>query len=314
VKAVVRTAYGSVEVAERAKPEPSAGEVLVRVRAAALNASDWYALAGRPYLARLQMGLFRPRSDRLGTDYAGVVEAVGEGVREFRAGDEVFGGRAGALAEYVCVPEDRSIAGKPASVSFEQAGAVGIAGLTALQGLRRLRPGRRVLVNGASGGVGTFAVQIAKALGAEVTAVCSTRNVDQARALGADRVVDYAHDDFACAGVRYDVILDVAGTRPWRELRRVLEPDGVLVLVGGPKAGRVLGPLARVLRVRLVAGRRATFFVAKFDKEDIRVLRDLLERGRVVPVVSETYAVDDVEAAFRAMGAGHAQGKIVVTF
>ena len=217
------------------KPEPAAGEVLVRVRATSLNAVDWYGLNGRPYVARPLMGLRKPKSSESGSDFAGVVEAVGAGVDGLEPGDEVYGAQGGSFAEYVVA--SKAIARKPANLSFEEAAAVPLAGLTALQGLRDhggLQPGQRVLVNGASGGVGTFAVQIAKALGAEVHAVCSTRNVDQARELGADRVFDYTGEDFTRSGVRYDVLFDNAGNRSWVAMRRVLAPTGTVVLVGGP--------------------------------------------------------------------------------
>jgi NADPH:quinone reductase-like Zn-dependent oxidoreductase len=318
MKAVARTTYGSVEVAEVEKPELTDDGVLVHVHAAGLNASDWYTMMGRPYVGRLQMGLFKPKSDRLGTDFAGTVEAVGKEVTRFRPGDEVFGGRSGALAEYVCAPEGKAIAAKPANVTVEQAGAVGVAGLTALQGLRdrgRVQAGQRVLVNGASGGVGTFAVQVAKALGADVTAVCSTRNVEQARALGAGRTIDYTREDFTRSGERYDVVFDIAGSASWSGYKRVLKPGGTLVLVGGPKGGRLLGPLSRILRVKLASigsGRKAVFFIAQFTKDDMEALGGLFESGKVTPVVSDRYPLADVAGAFRAMGEGHARGKIVV--
>jgi NADPH:quinone reductase-like Zn-dependent oxidoreductase len=231
----------------------------------------------------------------------------------------VFGARDGACAEYVCVREERAVVHKPANVTFEEAGAVAIAAATALQGLRdkgEVQAGRRVLVNGASGGVGTFAVQIAKALGAEVTAVCSTRNVEQARALGADHVVDYTREDFTRNGRRYDVLFDVAGSRSWRECTRVLESRGTLVLVGAPKGTRLLGPLGRIVRIRLramLARRKAVFFVAKLPKADLEVLRELLESGKVKPVVEQTYPLEQVADAVRHLGDGHARGKIVVT-
>ena len=260
MKAAVRDTYGSpdvVELREIDKPVPTDDEVLVRVRAASLNLADWYEVTGRPYVGRTQMGLRKPKSNRLGVDYAGTVEAVGGNVTEFRPGDEVFGGRNGAYAEYVCARADRAIVPKPANVTFEEAAAVPVAAITALQGLRdkgQLRPGQKVLINGASGGVGTFAVQIAKALGAEVTAVCSTANVDIARSLGADHVVDYTQEDFTRSDRRYDLLLDVAGSRSWSEYKRVLEPQATLVIVGGPKTNRLLGPLGHMVGVRAGGG------------------------------------------------------------
>jgi NADPH:quinone reductase-like Zn-dependent oxidoreductase len=301
------------------KPMPADDEVLVRVRAASLNMADWYAVAGRPYVGRAQMGLRKPKSNRLGVDYAGTVEVVGKNVTEFRPGDEVFGGRDGAYAEYVCAREERAIVLKPADVTFEEAAAVPVAAITALQGLRdkgQLQPGQKVLINGASGGVGTFAVQIAKALGAEVTGVCSTRNVDLVRSLGADHVIDYTQEDFTRSDERYDLMLDIAGSRSWSACRRVLNPEATLVLVGGPKANRLFGPLGHVIRLRLgglLARRKVVFFIAKFNKADMLVLRELLEAEKVTPVVEKTYDLTEIADALRHIGEGHAQGKIVIT-
>jgi NADPH:quinone reductase-like Zn-dependent oxidoreductase len=246
------------------------------------------------------------------------VTAVGAGVTRFAPGDEVFGTGDGTLAEQVAVAEG-TLAGKPAGLSFEQAAAVPVAGLTALQGLRdkgRLRPGQRVLVNGASGGVGTFAVQVAKALGAEVTAVCSIRNVEAARSLGADRVVDYTREDFTATGRRHDLVLDVAGSRPWAACRRVLTPQGRLVLVGAPKGGRLLGPLGHIAGVSLGsmrASQTAVFFISKSSGEDLTALAELLESGTVTPCVERTYPLAQAANALRCLGEGHARGKLVVT-
>ena len=255
----------------------------------------------------------------MGVDFAGTVEAVGKDVDDLQPGDDVFGGRSGSsgsFAEYVFA--QKGIARKPANLTFEEAAAVPVAALTALQGLRdhgQLQAGQKVLVNGASGGVGTFAVQIAKALGAEVTAVCSTRNVEQARSLGADHVVDYTREDFTRSGRRHDVILDVAGSRSWSQCRHVLNPDATLVIVGGPKS-RLLGPLGHIARVRLAALRgrqKAVFFVAKWNRPDMDVLRDMLESRSVKPVVEKRYELGEVADAIRYMGEGHAQGKLVIT-
>jgi NADPH:quinone reductase-like Zn-dependent oxidoreductase len=320
MRAVVRDTYGSpdvLEIADVDKPEPGADEVLVRVRAASVNPADWYTLTG-PYVARIPNGLRRPKSNRLGVDYAGEVEAVGANVTEFRPGDEVFGGRTGALAEYVAARADRGIVPKPPNVTFEEAASVPVAGLTALQGLRDkggIQPGQRVLVNGASGGVGTFAVQIAKALGAEVTGVCSTRNVETAQSLGADHVVDYTLEDFTRSGERYDLILDIAGSKSWSELKRVLEPQGTLSIVGAKSTNRLLGPLPHILGLRVASipgSRKAIFFIAKFNKADMETLRELLESGRLKPVVERRYELEQVADAFRYLGEGHAQGKLVV--
>ncbi len=322
MKAAVRDRFGSpdvVELREIDRPVAADNEVLVRVRAASVNPADWYSVTGRPYVARTAMGLLKPKSNSLGTDFAGTVEAVGKDVTQFRPGDEVFGGRSGAFAEYVCVGEDRAVVPKPANVTFEQAGAVPIAALTALQGLRdkgQIQPGHKVLVNGASGGVGTFAVQIAKALGAEVTSVCSTRNVDLVRSIGADHVIDYTQEDFTRSDRRYDLLLDVAGSRSWSECRRVLNPQATLVLVGGPKTNRLIGPLGHVVKVRLAglrSSQKVVFFIAKFNKADMVVLRDLLEAGKVTPVIDRRYELSEIADALRYMGEGHAQGKIVIT-
>jgi NADPH:quinone reductase-like Zn-dependent oxidoreductase len=320
MKAIVRDAYGSPEVlqlGEIEKPELPDDRVLVRVRAASLARGDWCGLTGL-YIGRAEMGLRKPKSRLVGGDFAGTIEAVGQDVTEFQPGDEVFGARSGALAEYACA-RTSSIALKPAQVTFEEAAAVPTSAITALQGLRdkgQLRSGQKVLINGASGGVGTFAVQIAKALGAEVTAVCSTRNVDLVRSLGADHVVDYNRDDFTKSDQRYDLMFDNAGSRSWRDYKRVLEPQAKVVLVGGQMGGPVLGPLGHVLKSKLAAlfgSRKAVFFVAKFNRDDMEVLRELLETGKVTPVIDRRYDLSEVADAFRYLGEGHAQGKVVVS-
>ena len=314
--ALVRN-YGSIAVGDVETPEPAEGDVLVRVHATSVNAVDWYGFAGRPYLARLLMGLRKPKSSELGADFAGVVEAVGDGIEAFAPGDEVFGCDSGAFAEYVIV--DSAVERKPANVSFEEAAAVPLAGLTALQGLRDhggVQPGQRVLINGASGGVGTFALQIAKALGAEVHAVCSTRNVEQANALGADRVFDYAGEDFTRSGVAYDLLFDNAGNRSWYAMRRALSPNGRVILVGGQRRKRMLGPLGHIVRVKLASklGRlTASFFIAKPNRADLATLRDLVEAGHVRPVIEQRCQLSQIAEAMREMGKGHARGKTVVT-
>ena len=320
MRAVVCNAYGVVELREIEKPELTDDGLLVRVSASSVNPADRYSTLGTPYVGRLMTGLRKPKSNRLGTDFAGTVEAVGRDVTQFRPGDEVFGGRSGAYADYVVVPQDRAVVLKPANLTFEQAGVAGVAALTALQGLRdkgRVQPGQEVLVNGASGGVGTFAVQIAKALGAGVTAVCSTRNVDLVRSIGADHVVDYTREDFTRSDRRYDLIFDVAGSRSWSEYRRVLSPQATLVIVGAPKGNRLTGPLGHIGAVRLAAALRgsqkAVFFIAKFNKPDMEVLRDLLEAGTVTPVIDRRYELSEIAGALRYLGEGHARGKVVVT-
>ncbi len=320
MKAIVYHKYGSpdvLELQEIEKPDLADDGVLVRVRAASINPTDWYAVAGTPYVARTEVGLLKPKSNRLGVDFAGAVEAVGRDVTQFRAGDEVFGGRSGAFAEYVCVRV--AVAPKPANVTFEQAAAVPVAALTALQGLRdkgQIQSGQKVLINGASGGVGTFAVQIARAFGAEVTGVCSTRNVDIVRSIGADHVIDYTREDFTRSDRRYDLMLDVAGSRSWSECRRVLNPQATLVIVGAPKGNRLFGPLSHIVKVRLAALRssqKVVFFIAKFNKPDMVVLGELLEAGKVTPVIDRRYKLSDIADAFRYMGEGHARGKVVIT-
>jgi NADPH:quinone reductase-like Zn-dependent oxidoreductase len=320
MKAIVRDTYGAPEVLELEeidKPDLTDDGVLVRVHAASVNRGDWYSLMGL-IVGRAEMGFRKPKSRLIGSDFAGTVEAVGAEVTEFRPGDEVFGGKTGALAEFVCA-RAVSVALKPANVSFEEAAAVPVAGLTALQGLRdrgKLQAGQKVLINGASGGVGTFAVQIAKALGAEVTAVCSTRNVDLVQSIGADHVVDYTREDFTESHERYDLLFDNAGSRSWSEYKRVLKPHATVVLVGGQMGGRVLGPLAHVLKMKLAAllgSRKAVFFVAKFNKEDMEVLRELLEAGTVKPVIDRRFRLSEIADAFRYVGEGHARGKVIVT-
>jgi len=320
MKAIVRTTYGPpevLEVGEIDKPVPAEDEVLVRVRATSVNPVDWHTLTGTPYLLRLQEGLRGPKSEQLGVDFAGTVEAVGANVTGVQPGDDVFGGRSGAFAEYVSVRD--AVVRKPPNLSFEQAAAVPIAGLTALQGLRDkggLQSGQKVLINGASGGVGTFAMQIGKALGAEVTGVCSTRNVGQARSLGADRVIDYTQEDFTRSGERYNLLLDIAGNRTWKELTRVLADGATLVLVGGPKTNRWIGPMGHLANLKLHSlgrSRRVAPFLAKLNKDDLESLGKLLEDGSVTPVVERRYELGETADALSYLGEGHAQGKIVLT-
>lgn len=322
MKAAIRKRWGSprdvVEVAEIAKPEPADDEVLVRVDASSINRSDYYSLGGAAVLMRPMMGGFRrPKEERLGGDFAGVAEAVGKDVTDIRPGDEVYGCRTGSFAQYVA--SKQAVARKPANLSFEEAAAVPAASLTALEALRdygKLEPGERVLVNGASGGVGIFAVQLAKALGAShVTAVCSTRNVEQARSLGADRVIDYTREDYTRSGERYDLLIDVAGNRSWRANRRVLDPNGRRVLVGMPKGNRLIGPLGRLggfMVVRQFSKDRQSFFVCKPNRENLAFLRELVEAGKVRPVVDRVYPLAEIADALETMGEGHVQGKLVV--
>jgi len=303
-------------IEEVEKPTPANNEVLVKVYASSVNPAEWYTMTGL-FIGRIGNGLFKPKETRLGTDYAGVVEAVGKDVTEFKPGDEVFGARNGAFAEYVCARN--FVIPKPAAITFEQAGGVAIAAMTALQGLRdhgELQAGQKVLINGASGGVGTFAIQVAKALGAEVTGVCSPHNVELTRSLGADHVIDYTKEDFTLNGKRYDLLLDIAGSRSWSECKRVLKPKANLVIVGGPKSNRWIGPLGHVIKLRLAAlgaSQKVVFFVAKFKREDFMLLNHMFERGQVKPVVDRTYPLSEISKAMRYLGTGHAKGKIVVT-
>jgi NADPH:quinone reductase-like Zn-dependent oxidoreductase len=292
--------------------------VLVRVRAASVNRVDWYDVTGTPLIARPMSGLRGPKGSRIvGRDFAGTVEAVGKDVTDLQPGDDVFGGigGGGSFAEYLCAAT--GVTRKPADLTFEEAASVPLGALTALQGLRdhgHVQPGSSVLVNGASGGVGSFAVQIAKALGAEVTAVCSTRNVEQSRSLGADHVIDYTAEDFTRGHRRYDVILDVAGSKSWSRCRRVLTPNATLVIVGGPK-GAFLGPLGHMAKMKLASlrgSRKAVFFIASFDEPDLVVLRGLLESGAVKPVVERRYELAEAAEALRYMGEGHVRGKLVI--
>jgi len=322
MKAIVRRRWGRardvVELVDMPRPEPADDEVLVRVHASSINRSDYYSLGGAGVLMRPMIGGFlRPKGERIGGDFAGVAEAVGKTVTDIHPGEEVFGSRTGALAEYVSAKT--AVARKPANLSFEEAAAVPGAALTALEALRDygdIEPGQRVLVNGASGGVGSFAVQLAKALGAaHVTAVCSTRNVEQARSLGADRVVDYTREDYTRARERYHLIVDVAGSRSWRANRRVLDADGKRVLVGMPKGNRLIGPLGRLARfmvVRQFSKERQSFFVCKPNRQNLAVLRELIEAGKVRPIVDRVYPLSEAAEALETMGEGHVQSKLVV--
>jgi len=301
------------------KPATGDNEVLVRVRAASLNPLDLYYLHGLPYIARMQVGLTRPKAHGMGLDLAGTVEVVGRHATSFQPGDEVFGGGSQTLAEYLSVGDDAAVLRKPAGLTFEQAAAVPVSAFTALQALRdkaRVRPGHKVLVNGAAGGVGPFAVQIAKAFGAEVTGVCSTKNLDMVASLGADHVIDYTREDFTRTGRHYDVLLDIAGSRKLSECRRVLAPSGVLVGVGAPSTGRWIGPMSRPIKMLVAApvvSQKMTFFMAEQRKDDLAVLRELLETGQVTPVIDRTYPLSDVPEAIRYLETGHARGKVVIT-
>ena len=323
MKAIVRERYGPPDVLELRDVEiPTIDDdsILVRVRAAAINAYDWHMMRGRPSLVRIVAGLRKPKSSAMGVDVAGQVEAVGKNVTQFRPGDEVFGSRSGSLAEYVRGTSQSFLVPKPARLTFEQAAAVPMAGTTALQGLRdkgQIRPGQKVLINGASGGVGTFAVQIAKAFGAHVTAVCSTGNLEQARSLGADQVIDYTKEDFTRSGKRYDLILDVAASGPLSARRRVLEPSGILVGVGSADSRYGMTSLLAGLVETAVLSRfgkqKMPFFLAKNSKEDLMVLTELIETEKIRPVIDRTYPLRETAEAIRYLEAGHARAKVVIT-
>ena len=322
MKAIKYCEYGPpdvLQVAEVEKPAPKENELLVRVRASSLNFIDTGIVRG-PWVLRFMTGLRKPKFTGFGLDFAGVVEAVGGNVTEFKPGDEVFGGKLGSVAEYICVARER-VALKPANITFEQAGAVKHAGLTALQGLRagKIHAGQKVLINGASGGVGTFAVQIAKAFDTEVTAVCSTRNVEIARSLGADHVIDYTKEDFTKGAERYDLLFDNVQNHSMADRRRVLTSDGVCVLAGigsagpvGPQLGRIARGLGAGLWSRLTDHKFAQY-TTTMSQSDLKFLSDLMAEGKVKPFVEKTYPMRETAAALRYFEAGHVRGKVVIT-
>jgi NADPH:quinone reductase-like Zn-dependent oxidoreductase len=322
IKAIVHCEYGSpdvLKVEDIEKLVPNDNQLLVRVHAAALNPLD-LTIRG-PWLIRPLLGLRKPKDPRLGVDYAGTVEAVGQNVTNFKPGDEVFGGKTGALAECICVLADRAVVLKPSNMSFEQAASVPVAALTALQGLRdkgKIQSGQKVLINGASGGVGTFAVQIAKSFGAEVTGVCSTRNLDLVRSIGADHVIDYTKEDFTKTDQRYDLIYDLIGNHSFSERRHILNPNGICVMAGIGGAGwhdgfgkRLAGELDAYLRSRFVS-QKFISYIAQFNKKDMTILAALMQAGKVTPVIDRTYKLSDVPEALRYLEQGHARGKVVI--
>jgi NADPH:quinone reductase-like Zn-dependent oxidoreductase len=322
MKAIVFSRHGSPDVLkceEIEKPVAGDDEVLIKVHAASVNPLDWHMMRGTPYFIRLMGGVRKPKIKRLGTDVSGRVEAVGRSVTQFKPGDEVFGARRGAFAEYVCASErELTVVVKPENVTFEQAAAVPVAGLSALQGLRvkgPIQPGQKVLINGAAGGVGTFAVQIAKTFGAKVTGVCSTRNVDMVRSIGADHVIDYMQDDFTTSGQQYDVLFDCVGNHSLFACRHVLNPKGRLIVVTGPD-GRWLGPLAHMLKAQALSpfvSQNLVPFGAKTSKEDLTILAGLMKAGKVTPVIDKCYKLREVPDAIRYLETGHARGKVVIT-
>lgn len=325
MKGVVYCDYGvsNLKLQDIDKPTPADDQLLVRVRAASVNPLDWHFIEGTPYIVRFLFGFGarKPKDTRLGVDFAGTVEAVGKNVTKYKPSDEVFGGRTGAFAQYVCVRESRAVAVKPANITFEQAASVPIAAITALQALRdngHVQAGQKVLINGASGGVGTFAVQLAKSYGADVTGVCSTRNLDLVRSIGADHVIDYTKEDFSKNGQRYDLILDNVGTQPLSQFRRALEPKGACVMIGGggPNDGRFIGPMARPIKAMIVSpfvSQKFGMLFAELNHDDLAFLADLMQSGKVTPVIDRTYKLGDLADAIRYLEQGHARGKVVVT-
>src|SRR5438094_1638538 len=324
MKAIVYSDYGlsNLKLENIEKPVPNDDQILVKVRAASINPYDWHFVEGTPYIMRMMgVGLRKPKDIQLGVDFAGTVEAVGKNVTQFKPGDEVFGGRDGAFAEYVCPRANRAVALKPANLTFEQAASVNIAGITALQAIRdkgNVQPGQKVLINGASGGVGTFAVQIAKTFGADVTGVCSSRNVDLVRSLGADHVIDYTKEDFAKGTERYDVILDNVGNRTLSECKSVLTPKGKYVLIGGggPNDSRWVGPFGRVIKTMVLSpftSQKMGMMMADANGKDLTILADMMQSGKLKPVIDRTYKLNEVPAAIAYLEEGHARGKVVIT-
>jgi NADPH:quinone reductase-like Zn-dependent oxidoreductase len=325
MKAVRNCEYGPPDVLKIdavEKPVPDDDQILVKVRANSINAADGHGLRGG-YLPRLFGGLRKPKETRFGIDYAGTVEAVGRNVTQFKPGDEVFGAKNGAVAEYLCARADRGVVLKPTNISFEQAAAVPVAAITALQGLRdkgKIQAGQKVLINGASGGVGTFAVQIAKVLGAEVTGVCSMRNLEMVRSIGADHVIDYTKENFTKGAQRYDLIYDLVGNHSFSDRRRVLQPNGVCVLAGvggsgsndGQMGPRLLGML-RALAGSPFVSQRFVFYIAQINKPDLQLLSDLMQSGKITPVIDRQYKVDETVEAVRYLEQGRARGKVVIT-
>ena len=321
MRAAVHRCYGGpdvLKVENVGRPVPADDELLVKVRAAGVNPLDFHDLRGKPYIMRMEAGFGAPKDIQLGVDFAGTVEAVGKDVKSFHVGDEVFGGRSGTFAEYVTVRESRNVVRKPGNVSFEQAGSIAIAAVTALQALRdkgKIKAGDKVLINGASGGVGTFAVQLAKHFGAEVTGVCSTRNVALVKSLGADHVIDYSREDFTKGGVRYDIIIDSPGNRSLGEYRGVLTEKGHYVLVGGPKTGSWLGPLGKALRTAAYSPFVSQDFgmmLTAITPQDLAFLGDLMAAGKLTTIIDRRYTLDQAAQALAYVEQGHARGKVVI--
>jgi NADPH:quinone reductase-like Zn-dependent oxidoreductase len=322
MKAAVYTRYGPpdvVQVTDVEKPVPKDNEVLIKVRAASLNPLDWHFMRGTPYAVRIIAGLRKPKFPGLGVDVAGQVEALGAKVSHFKVGDEVFGSCKGAFAEYVCASESVLVT-KPANVTFEQAASVPVAAYTALQGLRdkgRIQAGQKVLVNGAAGGVGTFAVQIAKSFGADVTGVCSTRNLEMVRSIGADRAIDYTQEDFTKSAQRYDIFFDCVGNHSLSATMRVLSPEGIYVGAGGTTDNWMIGPLARAISslvLSLFGSQKFLMILAKPSKQDLTFMLEQMESGKITPVIDRLYNLNEVPEAIRYLETGRARGKVIITF
>jgi NADPH:quinone reductase-like Zn-dependent oxidoreductase len=321
------TRYGPLDVVEvnsLDKPVPRDNEVLIKVRAASVNPLDWKTMTGGPYIVRILLGLRKPKIKQLGVDVAGQVEAVGRNVTQFKPGDAVFGTCRGAFAEYACTCQSAklmksALVMKPDNVTFEQAAAAPVAALTALQGLRdkgRIQPGQKVLINGAAGGVGTFAVQIAKSFGTDVTGVCSTRNVDMVRSIGADRVIDYTQEDFTKGEQRYDLLFDNVGNHSLSACRRVLNPKGILIMVGAPNDVRVIDLLARLIGALVLSpfvSQKLITFIARSNEEDLTIVGELMATGKVTPVIDRRYSLSEIPEALRYLEEGHARGKVAIT-
>ena len=322
MKAIVSRCYGppdALKFEDVEKPTPADDQVLVKVHAAAVNPLDFHYMRGTPYIMRMDSGIGTPKNARLGVDFAGTVEAVGKNVTRFHPGDEVFGGRNGAFGEYVTVREDRNIVLKPANITFEQAASVPIAAITALQALRdkgKIQAGQKVLINGASGGVGTFAVQIAKSFGAEVTAVCSTKNLDMVRKIGADHVVDYTKDDVTQGEQHYDLIVDTVETHSLADYKRVMNPKAIYVMVGGSNDKWMVGLIGTLAYAKILsssAGQQFSMMLAELNPDDLKIIGDLMQTGKVTPVIDRTYSLNEVPEALRYLEQGHARGKVVIS-
>jgi NADPH:quinone reductase-like Zn-dependent oxidoreductase len=324
MKAIVYCDYGvaNLKLADVEKPAPTDDQILVKVRAASVNPYDWHFIRGTPYVMRLGVGLRKPKDTRLGVDFAGTVENVGKNITQYKPGDEVFGGSTGAFAQYLCRRATGSVAPKPAGLTFEQAASINIAGITALQGVRdkgKVQPGQKVLINGASGGVGTFAVQIAKSFGADVTGVCSSRNVDLVQSLGADHVIDYTKEDFTKGDQKYDVILDNVANHSLSECRRVLTPNGTYVMIGGGGANEqgFLGALGKALNAAVYSRfvkQKMGMMMAQPSTQDLTLLAEMVQSGKLKTVIDRTYkSLSEVPDAIRYLEEGHARGKVVIS-